>query len=84
MTISPGPAEGIEMKREIGTFGIVGPGGPANLYYSLTRTRARKDIITFCRSTWSKTGVLRVFLNKIIDLRWTRCRISPGPSALAA
>lgn len=72
------------MKQEIGTFGIIGPGGPANLYYSLTRTRAHKAIITFTRSTWSKTGVSLVFLNELKRLRWTGCRISPGPGIFSA
>jgi hypothetical protein len=72
------------MKQEIGTFCIVGPTGPTELYYSLTRTRAHKVIITFTRSSRSKARVLLVFLNKIKLLRWTGCRISPGPGVFSA
>ena len=62
----------------------VGQTGQTELYYSLTRTRAHKAIITFTLSSLSKTGILRVFLNKFIGLRWTDCRVSVCPSALAA
>lgn len=81
---SPCPAERTEIIGEIGEMSSVGQGGQANLYYSLTRTRAHKAIITFTLSSLSKTGVLRVFLNKLIGLRWTGCLISPCPSVFSA
>ena len=62
----------------------IGQTGQTELYYSLTRTRAHKAIITFTLSSLSKTDELRVFLNKLIGLRWTDCRIPVCPSVFSA